>query len=139
MCSPTQTGHGSVTPSGLPLAPSSVDQDGDQTFTYEVAENQTGATRTGTLTFATATGGITTTLEVTQLGGSVDGFFITLSDAQQATGAQADVRSFEVFSNTDWTWSVEGESEAGFITSGEALSQNGDQTFTYQVAERTGC
>ena len=115
-----------------------IDQDGDQTFTYEVDENQTGATRTGTLTFATATGGITTTLEVTQLGGSVDGFFITLSDTQQATGAQADVRSFEVFSNTDWTWSVENESEAGFITSGEALSQNGDQNFTYQVAEFTG-
>ena len=115
-----------------------IDQDGDQTFTYEVDENQTGATRTGTLTFATATGGITTTLEVTQLGGSVDGFFITLSDTQQATGAQADVRSFEVFSNTDWTWSVEGgNGVTSWLTSGEELSQNGDQTFTYQVAERT--
>ena len=115
----------------------SVDQNGDQTFTYEVAENQTSDTRTGTLTFATATGGITATLEVTQLGGSIDEFLITLSDAQQASSFLAQER--EVIVTTDltqgWVW----DSDADWLTSDELDTQFGTQIFKYNVtANSTG-
>ena len=38
-------------------------QNGDQPFTYAVAANDTGAARTGTITFTSATGGLVATLD----------------------------------------------------------------------------
>ena len=42
-------------------------QTGEQEFTYNVEENTTGETRTGSITFFTTTGNISASIEVTQL------------------------------------------------------------------------
>ena len=54
-------------------------QNGDQPFSYAVAANDTGAARTGTITFTSATGGLVATLEITQL--SVSGSTLSLSES----------------------------------------------------------
>jgi hypothetical protein len=70
-------------------------QSGDQTFTFEVAENTTGVTREGTLTFLTTSGGYTLQLTVrqgpdpnpywAQLGNDIDG-----DRASQSLGSDGD-------------------------------------------------
>ena len=99
-------------------------------FTYAVSANNTGAARTGTLTFTTAAGDVTTTLTVTQLS-SID-VTLSLSETERVIGADADAAlTVDVSSGTDWLWS----SDSAWLTSALAQSQNGDQTFTYAVSD----
>ena len=134
---------GEINPPGadntFTLTPGANNVSQTSTFIYEVAANDTGATRTGTLTFRTLTGGFIATLTVTQVSGSGD--YLTLSDSQHATGAQETTRTVDVFSNTEWTWT----SDSDWLSSGEEVTQDGDRElivaasantpFSYQVAE----
>ena len=103
---------------------------GPYAFTYNARANNTTEDRIGTITFFTTSGGISKTLTVTQLRG--DGLFLSLSNNQQANSSLAQPRSFEVFSNTDWTWE---SSDPDWLASTDGLTQNGDQTFNYEVSE----
>ncbi len=60
---------------------------------------------------------------------------LTISDAAQNFIAAGGGNSFTVSANVAWTWSL--TSGSGWVTSGEATSQSGDQTFTYSVAGNT--
>ena len=104
-------------------------QSNDQTFTYEVAENTTGANRTATLTFTSEAGDVSAVLEVTQLSGA--GLTLNLSETARVTGAAANATlTVDVSSNTDWLWS----SDSDWLTSADAQEQNGDVTFGYEVS-----
>ena len=103
---------------------------GPAAFTYNARANNTTEDRIGTITFFTTSGGISKTLTVTQLRGT--GLFLSLSNNQQANSSLAQPRSFEVFSNTDWTWE---SSDPDWLASTDGLTQNGDQTFNYEVSE----
>ena len=104
-------------------------------FEYNMALNDTGAERTGTITFRTASGRLVQTLTVTQLGNSGD--FLILSDSIQASDftAKSDL-SVDVFSSLDVIW----ESDQEWLTSGAAstLTATPDgQAFIYEVNENT--
>lgn len=101
-------------------------------FTYAVSANNTGAARTGTLTFTTAAGDVTTTLTVTQLS-STDAT-LNLSESLLITDAGAKpTLSVDVSSGTGWLWS----SNSDWLTSASAQTQSGNQTFDYQITENT--
>ena len=110
-----------------------LDQNGDQLFTYQLSVNDTGAARTGNLTFTTAAGDITAVLEVTQLSGSI--FTLSLSDTQQANPFDALTRDVEVISNTSVLW----ESDQDWLGSASApvipVDISGQQTFTYTMSQ----
>jgi hypothetical protein len=110
-------------------------------FKYNLALNDTGADRTGTITFITESGRLVQTLTVTQLSNTGD--FLILSDRLQASDFTAktvvgnNARSVEVFSSLDVIW----ESSEDWLTSpAEAtLTANlsGQTTFTYELNENT--
>jgi hypothetical protein len=113
---------------------------GNKIFAYQVAENNSGATRTGQLTFRSLFGGIVQTLEVTQTGNAVDQEgSLTLSNTTQTIISEQQNRTIEVFAAEEVSW-VWVSSDSGWLTSiGEALEQTGRQTFSYRVlANDTG-
>ena len=108
---------------------------GNKIFVYQVAENTSGATRTGQLTFRSTSGGIVQTVEVTQTGNAVDKEgSLTLSNTIQTIISAQQTRTVEVFAaeKLSWVWA---SSDPGWLTSlGEALEQTGRQTFSYRVS-----
>jgi M6 family metalloprotease-like protein len=58
---------------------------------------------------------------------------LTLNPTTKTVTAAGTGASFTVVSNTQWSWS----DDASWVTSSEATSQTGDQTFTYTVAANT--
>ena len=80
------------------------EQNGDVApFTYAVSANDTGAQRSGTLTFTSATGGLIATLDVTQL--SVPGSSLSLSETALVTDFNGKTNlSVDVTSDTTWVW-----------------------------------
>lgn len=102
-------------------------QTGSQTFSYSVTEN-ISTQRTGTITFTA--GDITRTHTVTQGPYPI----LTIDDAAHTFDSDADSLTFNVTSNTDWTWFASED----WVTSTEAVFQNGDQAFTYSVTANTG-
>ena len=102
-------------------------QTGSQTFSYSVTEN-ISTQRTGTITFTS--GDITRTHTVTQGPYPI----LTIDDAAHTFDSGADSLTFNVTSNTDWTWFASED----WVTSSEAVFQNGNQAFTYSVTANTG-
>ena len=120
-------------------------QDGDnKIFVYQVAENSSGATRTGQLTFRSTSGGIVQTLEVTQTGNAVDEQFLSLSASTVALGQEEGSRSITISSNTVWSWmsSTDGTAD-NWLTSAEQPTQDFGPNnlispeFKYNVTENT--
>ena len=100
-------------------------QTGEQEFTYNVEENTTGETRTGSITFFTTTGNISASIEVTQLAEQVPN--LALSNTDQANSFVEQNRTVQVFSNTDWIWE---SSDPSWLTGvGESLQQSGNEVF----------
>ena len=102
-------------------------QTGSQTFSYSVTEN-ISTERTGTITFTA--GDITRTHTVTQGPYPI----LTIDDEAHTFDSDADSLTFNVTSNTDWTWFASED----WVTSSEAVFQNGNQAFTYSVTANTG-
>ena len=102
-------------------------QTGSQTFSYSVTEN-ISTERTGTITFTS--GDITRTHTVTQGPYPI----LTIDDAAHTFGSDADSLTFNVTSNTDWTWFASED----WVTSSEPVFQNGNQAFSYSVTANTG-
>ena len=99
-------------------------QNGDQPFTYAVAANDTGAARTGTITFTSATGGLVETLTVTQL--SVPGNSLSISESVLITDFKAKTDlSVDVSSDTTWLW--ETSDDSWLTASTEAETQSDDR------------
>ena len=61
---------------------------------------------------------------------------LTLGSASRTVDSPGGTYDLEIITAAEWTWSIEGG--AGWLTSGEASPQTGNQTFTYQVAPNTG-
>ena len=108
-------------------------QNGDHNFNYTVRANNTTASRTGTITFSSLSDGITVTLQVTQFSGTGEGsIFLELDQELEITNADAKTLKVGLFAPADtrWGWI----SSAPWLTSTESRTQNGDQTFSYNVA-----
>ena len=123
---------GNITSSWLTGFEEAETQNGDQVFTYKVEINETGISRKARIIFTTSTGDVGAVLTVTQLTNS--NTVLVLSNNQQANSSLGTATSFEVFSNTDWTWE---SSDPDWLASTDGLTQNGDQTFNYEVSENT--
>ena len=108
------------------------DQDGDQSFTYSVTENNTGSLRSGTITFTTTSGDVTVTHTVNQ---DIDPTspYLSITPPTQSFDSNAANGSFDVTTNTTWTWT----SSDAWLTSTETTPQTGDQEFSYAVTENT--
>ena len=115
-------------PSWLSAGGESVQQNGSQTFEYQITENIDDEPRSAELTFTTTTGDVQVTLSITQLGGpGTEG--LVVSDPTVFAGPDSAVREVEILTERDWRW----ESNASWITSAEAVTQSGSQTFSFTV------
>ncbi|MGB2402349.1 MAG: BACON domain-containing protein [Akkermansiaceae bacterium] len=121
-------------PSWLTAAGESVEQNGSQTFEYEITQNIDDEPRSAELTFTTTTGDVQVTITVSQLGGpGAEGLAITPNTL--SVGQDATTRQVQVLTQRDWRW----ESDVSWITSAEAVNQSGTQTFSFAVeANDTG-
>ena len=124
-------------------------QTGSETFTYDLAVNNTGQARIGTVTFKSASGDVTVVLEVTQFGVPLDETFLDLSASAITVGQEAvdpDSGDLEVTvsTNSDWSW----ESDSPWLVSNELPNQGptvvfGENTenlaneFNFGVTENT--
>jgi len=104
------------------------DQNGNQTFTYQVDENPAQAQRTGIITI-TSPGGVTSTHTVIQNGPP----FLTIDPSSQLASATGGDLNFQVDSNTDWSW-VASET---WVTSSVPTDQNGSLTFVFTLDPNT--
>jgi len=105
-----------------------ISQNDDQTFSYSVAPNTSTAARTATITITA--GNLTRTHTVTQSAAEITLTVRPTTRRIPTTGGNGD---FAVSSNTSWSWS----DNAAWLTSNESASQNGNQAFSYSVAENT--
>lgn len=121
-------------PSWLTAPGESVEQNGSQTFEYEITQNIDDEPRSAELTFTTTTGDVQVTISVSQLGGpGAEGLAITPNTL--SVGQDATTRQVQVLTQRDWQW----ESDVSWITSAEAVTQSGTQTFSFAVeANDTG-
>ena len=104
------------------------DQTGDVAFKYSIEANPDITERIGTITFTGA--GKTLTHTITQ-GATPPS--LTISENTKSFDVKAGSNTFDVKSNTSWTWS----SSDKWITSSEDSNQDNDQQFTYSVSENT--
>jgi hypothetical protein len=100
----------------------SPNQSGDQSFTYSVSPNNSGSSRSSTITFTDR--GITRSHAVNQVG--------NLGDEEESFAPDGGGYSFSVSSDSTWSWSL--SPDASWVTSGELTTQSGDQLFTYSVS-----
>ena len=115
-------------PSWLSAGGESVEQNGSQTFEYNITENIDDEPRSAELTFTTTTGDVQVTLSITQLGGpGTEG--LVVSTPSVFAGPDSTVREVEILTERDWRW----ESNASWISSTEAVTQSGSQTFAFTV------
>ncbi len=112
--------------SGWITSSESSPQSNNQTFAYTVASNPSTSSRTGTIVFTA--GGVSRTHTVTQSGKILP--TLTLSDTTQSFAPEGGSHSFNVNSNSSWSWS----SNSSWINSSESSPQSNNQTFAYTVA-----
>ena len=113
-------------------------QNGDVPFGYAVTANDTGAERTGTLTFTSTTGGLTATLQITQFVDPSSSLSLSSTELFTDFSAKTDL-NFNVLADTDWVWSSDslwltddnGESQGTGVPSGAA------QPFDYAITLNT--
>ena len=85
----------------------------------------------GTITFLTTAGGVSASIEVTQL--PEDVITLTLANTDQANSFVEQNRTVQVFSNTDWIWE---STDPSWLTGvNENIEQTGNQVFTYNVTQ----
>lgn len=99
-------------------------QVGNEPFSYSVGANSSIEGRSATITFTS--GEITRTHVITQSGATPT---LTLGESTLDFDQSGGSHSFTVASNTTWSWS----DNATWLTSGEAGSQSGSQTFAFTI------
>ncbi|MCH7224496.1 S8 family serine peptidase [Haloferula sp. A504] len=106
-------------------------QSGSRTFSLSIEQNSSSTPRTGTIYFHTPDYSTFESHTVTQ-----EGFVseLTVTPTQRNVDESGGVFDLTVGSNTSWDWSSSGDS---WVTSGELPSQDGPQTFTYEVGANT--